>query len=75
MELSPKGAVFGEGFSRKRTVQEASWPSSASYNSSSQAGKNDRKTGRAKRAALIGDDERNPTTTERGSRAPSPAFV
>ncbi|HYD85835.1 MAG TPA: hypothetical protein VEA80_00005, partial [Vitreimonas sp.] len=39
-------------------VQEASRGDAAFYNSSSQAGKNDRRTGRAKRAALVGDNRR-----------------
>lgn len=42
-------------------VQEASLSLQALYNSSAQTGKNDRKAGRAKRAALIGDDQRTLT--------------
>ena len=39
-------------------------------------GKTAAETGRAKRAALIGDDQRKPKeTSQRGSRAPAPAFV
>ena len=68
-------AQVERSFAPPTIVQEASWPSSAFHNSSSQAGKNDRKPGRAKRAALIGDDQRTlPETTQRGSRAPAPIF-
>ncbi len=42
-------------------VQEASLSLQALTNSSAQTGKNDRKAGRAKRAALIGDDQRTLT--------------
>src|SRR5688500_7198861 len=47
----------------------------AFYNSSSKAGKNDRKTGRAKRAARFRDEQRKPLEpTQRGSRAPAPIW-
>jgi hypothetical protein len=71
MELSPKGSVFGEGLSRKRTVQEASWPSSAFYNSSSQAGKNDRKRGacNAQAAAMQHPRDYSARTTRPGSHS------
>lgn len=45
------------------------------YCFSSQAGKNDWTTGRVKRAALVGDNQRTLTeTTQRRSRAPAPTL-
>ena len=45
MELSPKGSSFGDGLSRKRTVQEANQLSLVTYNSSAHTGTNDRMRG------------------------------
>jgi hypothetical protein len=50
-------------------VQEAGWRATHG-NSSVRTGKNDSATGRAKRAALVGDDQRTPKRRLSADRAP-----
>ena len=60
------------GWRGRSIVQEAGWKATHG-NSSVRTGKNDRKRGAWKRAALAGDGQRILETTQRGSRAPLPS--